>query len=96
MLYVSVILPPERVLLCNKPPLPSLVEAFSDWPQPTTSPSVPQTAALSCSRKTAGKHQTGHNSGVLHSGIYYKPGSLKAINCRDGKKAMEAFCAGRH
>ncbi|VTR95468.1 hydroxyglutarate oxidase : Hydroxyglutarate oxidase OS=Candidatus Entotheonella sp. TSY2 GN=ETSY2_39025 PE=4 SV=1: DAO [Gemmata massiliana] len=37
-------------------------------------------------------HQTGHNSGVLHSGIYYKPGSLKAINCRAGKKAMEAFC----
>jgi L-2-hydroxyglutarate oxidase len=40
-----------------------------------------------------GQHQTGHNSGVLHSGIYYKPGSLKAINCREGKKAMEAFCA---
>ncbi|AMV27142.1 L-2-hydroxyglutarate oxidase LhgO [Gemmata sp. SH-PL17] len=38
-------------------------------------------------------HQTGHNSGVLHSGIYYKPGSLKAINCRAGKKAMETFCA---
>ena len=38
------------------------------------------------------KHQTGHNSGVLHSGIYYKPGSLKAINCRMGKLAMEAFC----
>src|SRR5881397_3198701 len=38
-------------------------------------------------------HQTGHNSGVLHSGIYYKPGSLKAVNCRAGKKAMEAFCA---
>ncbi|MEM9352917.1 MAG: L-2-hydroxyglutarate oxidase [Planctomycetota bacterium] len=38
-------------------------------------------------------HQTGHNSGVLHSGIYYKPGSLKAVNCRLGKKAMEAFCA---
>ncbi|MEC8777766.1 MAG: FAD-dependent oxidoreductase, partial [Verrucomicrobiota bacterium] len=38
------------------------------------------------------KHQTGHNSGVLHSGIYYKPGSLKAINCRQGKKAMETFC----
>ena len=38
------------------------------------------------------KHQTGHNSGVLHSGIYYKPGSLKAINCRMGKQAMEAFC----
>ncbi|MFO0809764.1 MAG: L-2-hydroxyglutarate oxidase [Gemmataceae bacterium] len=39
------------------------------------------------------EHQTGHNSGVLHSGIYYKPGSLKAVNCRLGKKAMEAFCA---
>ena len=38
------------------------------------------------------KHQTGHNSGVLHSGIYYKPGSLKASNCRLGKKAMEVFC----
>jgi (S)-2-hydroxyglutarate dehydrogenase len=37
-------------------------------------------------------HQTGHNSGVLHSGIYYKPGSLKAINCRAGKQAMETFC----
>jgi L-2-hydroxyglutarate oxidase len=38
-------------------------------------------------------HQTGHNSGVLHSGIYYKPGSLKAITCRAGKMAMEEFCA---
>jgi L-2-hydroxyglutarate oxidase len=38
------------------------------------------------------QHQTGHNSGVLHSGIYYKPGSLKALNCRQGKKEMETFC----
>jgi len=38
------------------------------------------------------QHQTGHNSGVLHSGIYYKPGSLRAINCREGKRAMEEFC----
>ncbi|HCK53240.1 MAG TPA: L-2-hydroxyglutarate oxidase [Planctomycetaceae bacterium] len=38
------------------------------------------------------EHQTGHNSGVLHSGIYYKPGSLKAENCRAGKLAMEEFC----
>src|SRR6187431_2107934 len=42
---------------------------------------------------SVGSHQTGHNSGVLHSGIYYKPGSLKAMNCRAGKQAMEAFCA---
>jgi L-2-hydroxyglutarate oxidase len=39
------------------------------------------------------RHQTGHNSGVLHSGIYYKPGSLKASNCRVGKARMERFCA---
>ncbi|MBM3999003.1 MAG: L-2-hydroxyglutarate oxidase [Planctomycetes bacterium] len=38
-------------------------------------------------------HQSGRNSGVLHSGIYYKPGSLKAVNCRSGKAMMEAFCA---
>ena len=39
-----------------------------------------------------GSHQSGHNSGVLHSGIYYKPGSLRAKNCRSGKLAMQAFC----
>ena len=38
------------------------------------------------------QHQTGRNSGVIHSGIYYKPGSLKAENCRKGKAALEAFC----
>ncbi len=37
-------------------------------------------------------HQTGRNSGVIHSGIYYKPGSLRAKNCREGKVALEAFC----
>ncbi len=37
-------------------------------------------------------HQTGRNSGVIHSGIYYKPGSLKAINCREGKLALQQFC----
>ena len=38
------------------------------------------------------QHQTGRNSGVIHSGIYYKPGSLRARNCREGKVALEAFC----
>ena len=42
--------------------------------------------------KSIGLHQSGHNSGVIHSGIYYKPGSMKAKNCRRGVRELLLFC----
>ena len=47
--------------------------------------------ALFEKEKTLASHQTGHNSGVIHSGLYYKPGSLKAENCRRGRHELLAF-----
>ena len=60
--------------------------------------------AMALTRQTPGKivlieaerrlarHQTGNNSGVIHSGLYYKPGSLKARNCVEGRTKLVAFC----
>lgn len=50
------------------------------------------TIALLEKENQVAAHQSGRNSGVLHSGIYYKPGSLKAVTCREGKLLMEEFC----
>ena len=44
---------------------------------------------------TLAAHQTGHNSGVIHSGLYYRPGSLKARYTVEGSRRMVEFC-GKH
>jgi L-2-hydroxyglutarate oxidase len=46
--------------------------------------------------KTVASHQTGHNSGVIHSGIYYKPGSYKAKNCVEGRRELVQFAKEHH
>lgn len=50
-----------------------------------------KTIALIEKEQVLGSHQTGRNSGVIHSGIYYKPGSLKAENCRMGREQLVKF-----
>ena len=66
---------------------------------------VGMTTALALTREKAGKivvlekepglarHQTGNNSGVIHSGLYYRPGSQKAQTCAEGREELYRFCA---
>ncbi len=51
-----------------------------------------RTAAIVEKEPQLARHQTGHNSGVIHAGIYYKPGSYKAQLCVEGVRLMKAFC----
>ena len=59
--------------------------ALSRWDPPPSLHLVEKEATIAC-------HQSGHNSGVIHSGIYHKPGSLKARFCTRGREQLTAFC----
>ena len=77
--------------------------AYTIWKDPTTNLSrlfIPATLddnpylkiALIEKDDVVSNHQTGNNSGVIHSGIYYKPGSLKADFCVEGRQSIADFC----
>ena len=51
-----------------------------------------QRVAILEKESTIGQHQTGHNSGVIHAGVYYAPGSLKARLCTEGRLKTYEYC----
>lgn len=67
-----------------------IVGLATAWKILKSDPSISLTVIEKESKVAA--HQSGRNSGVIHSGIYYKPGSLKATNCRLGKTLLEQYC----
>ena len=67
-----------------------IVGLATAWQLPQRHPNL-RISVLEKEREVAA-HQTGRNSGVVHSGLYYVPGSLKATTCRRGKELLERFC----